>query len=552
MNNLILTLSLIIHANSALIEPDHQGHNAPIVIENSAPILRGALVDQYTGQALIIKIKSPSEIIKDSLSLIAFDRMDSQIAQDLRLTFGNLETHYQKQFKEVLSIHQELIATPYPLEVSEGNGRLIDISKYSRSKRSVWWRMLNFLRSVRPAARIAGKLTRYGKFMKGAKYAGYAASAAVFTYEMADIFGALPDKKYEEVSRQLEEIHAARTTDLIVMKNITIFTTGLHESIRDTTSQLNRVVSESYDKYEMYVKSSQILNSYIQQINIDLILIRLGGIPSNIITIENQRVWLERKLPSLLLSDISTITPHLRTTLKAIDEEKNQIVLYVEIPTLGTDFQLLNFVRWEPELVIEETCYSSPRKELYFAFRRDVGDGVIEDPLLIDPESCLTSGFILCESDAILETIPQLSENRICTQRRLKNKRRNKRSSANLFDMAQHPTYDLSQIVQKTFNKEHKIEQAGDSITSISKIIDQLIEESRKNEVNSKILLEQASRDDKIIKAFLSIGALLLLIGAIWVARSICYSLLEKKKHRSTERTEQLIRHIASLEDRPA
>ncbi|CAG9558013.1 unnamed protein product [Danaus chrysippus] len=469
-------------------------------------------------------------------------------AQDLRLTFGSLETHYQKQFKEVLSVHQELIATPYPLETSEGNGRLIDISRYGRSKRNLWMRLLTFLRSVRPVARMAGKLTRYGKFMKGIKYAGYAASTAVFAYEMADVFGAIPDKKYEEVSRQLEELHSSRTKDLFIMKNITLFTTGLHDSIRDVTSQINQVISESYDKYEMYVKGSQILNSYIQQVNINLILIRLGGIPSNVITIENQRIWLENKLPSLLLPDIGTITPHLKTTLKAIDEEKNQVILYVEVPTLGTDFQLLNFVRWEPELMVNKVCYSSPRKELYLAFKRDIGDGMIEDPLLVDPESCLISGFILCESDALLDTIPQLHENRICSQRKLKEKRRVRRSSVDLFDMAQHPTYDLSEIVQKTLNKDQKIKEAGDSITSLNKIIDQLIDESKKNTVNSKILLEQASRDDKVIKALYIIGTLVILLSFIYLGKYAYKLVIQQKSRKLAQRTEQLVRHIASLE----
>ncbi|CAG9558015.1 unnamed protein product [Danaus chrysippus] len=81
---LLLLFSLLpVHSSSDSERIGGQRGSDPIIIENSAPILRGALVDQYNGQALIIRFKSPSDIIKDSITNLAFDKMDPKTAQDL-------------------------------------------------------------------------------------------------------------------------------------------------------------------------------------------------------------------------------------------------------------------------------------------------------------------------------------------------------------------------------------------------------------------------------------------------------------------------------------
>lgn len=59
---------------------------------------------------------------------------------------------------------------------------------------------------------LSGKLTKYGRFIKTIKYAGYATSATVFTYELAEIFGAVPDQRYEELTQKIKTGNQADTS----------------------------------------------------------------------------------------------------------------------------------------------------------------------------------------------------------------------------------------------------------------------------------------------------------------------------------------------------
>ena len=291
----------------------HEMKNDQDIVTVTTPITRGALVDSYSSDALIIKFKSPSDVIKDVIRNIDTKQMGKTVTDQLLTTLGNIETHYQKQFKDLLSTYQELIVTPYPYEGSKGNSQLLDITTLRRTKRSWWRAIMAFARAVRPVARNAGKLTKYGKFMKGLKYTGYAVSAGVFAYEMADIFGAIPDVKYNEVTRQLKELHEGRVQDLLIMKNITLMTVNNNNLIKDLSLEISEAISDSHDRFEINIRVSQIFGSYIQQLMMGLSLIFQGKLPSSIVSLELQRTWLEGKLPSPLLNDISSITPHLRS-----------------------------------------------------------------------------------------------------------------------------------------------------------------------------------------------------------------------------------------------
>ncbi|KAJ8720996.1 hypothetical protein PYW08_006461 [Mythimna loreyi] len=263
----------------------------------------GALVDSYDKKLIVLKLKSPEDVVKDVLGRLDFAKMGTGLTSEIKKTLGGIEVHYQKQFIEILGTYQELIVTPYPVELqNQGNGQLLDITGLRRQKRS-WWRVIMaFLRAVRPVARNAGKLTKYGKFIKGLKYAGYAASAGVFAYEIAEVFGAVPDLKYQEVTRQLNELHDGRVKDLEVLKNITLITVNTNNNMRDIGVEVSNVLSEAHDRFEIMIKVSQVFGSYMQQLSNSLLLLLQGNIPSNLISLELQRDWLERQLPSPLLN----------------------------------------------------------------------------------------------------------------------------------------------------------------------------------------------------------------------------------------------------------
>lgn len=57
-----------------------------------------------------------------------------------------------------------------------------------------------------------------------------------------------------------------------------------------------------------------------------------GKIPPFLMSLETQRNWLEQKISSGLLLYISSISPHLTTSLKAIDEANGQLIIQVTVP----------------------------------------------------------------------------------------------------------------------------------------------------------------------------------------------------------------------------
>lgn len=346
--------------------------------------MRGAMVDQYDRQVLIIRLKSPSDVLKDSIAKMDKQKMRDQDYQEILRVLGNIELHFQKQFKDSLAFQSELIASPYPIRDESGNGKIIDISGLHRQKRQIWRALFSFLRLARPAARVAGKLTKYGKFLKVIKYGGYAASAAVFAYELADIFGAVPDHKYNELTQQLAIMHDNRLEDLKVMRNITLLSINSQNSIKDLTIEVDQALGQARDRTELSILVSQIFSSYLQQLTTGLMLLMNGKIPSFFLSLETQIRWLETKLPGILVNEISSITPHLSVTLKGIDSENNQLIILVEVPKLTSSFQILNFVEWEPEVISNKTCYTSPRRRLFLAFPPGLETNEIKSPLLIE------------------------------------------------------------------------------------------------------------------------------------------------------------------------
>ncbi|UHK03221.1 MAG: hypothetical protein FZCXV1_gp3 [Hangzhou zicrona caerulea xinmovirus 1] len=490
------------------------------------PIIRGAIVDSYSKQVLIIRLASPSDLITDVIKRIDFEKMDRANELALRRMYGELETHYQASFRSMLRMYQEIITTPYPMRQDPTHNTILDLTSLNRSRRNLLLRFISFLRVVRPISSTVSKISKYRKFMNVLKYTGYASSTAVFAYELADIFGAIPDKRYIEVTRQLKELHEKRVEDLLIIGNISLFATTLSREVKEAAVELSYILSSAQDRSEIHIKSSQVLQSYTQQTATALMLALIGKIPSSLVSLDNQRAWLEQKLPSDLLQDISSITPHLETKIKNIDEDSYQVVFTVEIPNPEARFQPLNFVSWEPELIINGSCYTSPRRELYLAFPRSANKEIIRSPLLVDPDSCLTDGFLLCESDSILDQIPNLSLNNICTQN-LKFEGRYKRATDfSMFDAAITPAYNLSSLITKTLSG--KSGSNLPTIDAINELIDKRIKSAITQIEQSSSDLAKAETEDRNTRTVLII--LLLILGAlvgtaipfiVWVRRVI-------------------------------
>lgn len=231
-----------------------------ILVETKAPIIRGALIDDYTDEALVIKLTPPERMINDALQTVDRSKTPVSIYNSLVLQFGYLEKIYQRQYNDVLESFQQMIVTSYPTK-QLGERKTFDMTHLSRTKRSPLRALVAFLRAVRPVARVRGKLTKYGKFIKTMKYAGYVSSAGVLAYEMADIFGAIPDQKYNEITRQIQTLYDKREEDLNVMEKISLVTMSLNDQIRDTTSEFKKLISEVDTLTEIKIRGSHLLTN---------------------------------------------------------------------------------------------------------------------------------------------------------------------------------------------------------------------------------------------------------------------------------------------------
>lgn len=155
-------------------------------------------------------------MLHDALATVDREKTPQAVYNSLARQFGYLEKIYQQQYTSILSTFQQLIITPYPTQISEER-KTFDMTHLSRPKRNPLRVVMAFLRAIRPVARVGGQLTKYGKFIKTLKYTGYAVSAGVFAYEMADIFGAIPDQKYHELTQQIQTLYEKREEDLKVL-----------------------------------------------------------------------------------------------------------------------------------------------------------------------------------------------------------------------------------------------------------------------------------------------------------------------------------------------
>lgn len=123
----------------------------------------------------------------------------------------------------------------------------------------------------------------------------------------------------------------------------------------------------------------------------------------------------------------------------------------------------------------------------------------------MDPESCQVRGYIMCESDSILDSIPDLSYNKLCTQG-LKLGHRFKREMSDLFLQASDPTYDLSKIVKTTLNQNRNLNEDNHKLLELQRELDSMITQAKEESDRSTFLLREAEKTSLLIKIIFIIG----------------------------------------------
>lgn len=170
-------------------------------------------------------------------------------------------------------------------------------------------------------------------------------------------------------------------------------------------------------------------------------------------------------------------------------------------------------------------------------------------PLLMDPESCLTDGYIMCEADSILEQIPLLSPNKVCTNEiRLINGVREKRDLSDLYLQASSPinNNNNSHLVNKTLHRNSAIKETRDELIALNEEIRRAIIQSKKSEIISRELLDKAQTDAYLINILFMI-LVPLLLWFLYQFSCLSHGAFKNYKKRNSDRRWQRI--LSSIGD---
>ncbi|UHK03304.1 MAG: hypothetical protein GuXV1_gp3 [Guiyang xinmovirus 1] len=526
-NNLLMILmSLLLTLHLSAESPE-------VIITPEKNPVRGALIDGYSKELMIIHLPSPADMIKEALTPFQFQEMPESEELSLRLILGSVEKESMKRFNGLVEELSELIPVEIPIE--EEPKIPITLRHQTRTKRSPIRAFMTLLRVMRPVTRVVpagARMSRYAKFLKAVKYTGYAASAAVISFEIADAFGLVPDARYEALKEAMLALQENREKDLDFMGNMTLITLTSQEKTLSQVSRLRETILNSKTSMELYLKGVNSFNQYISQLQFSLLLLNQGHISSSLLSIDNQRMWLENKLPTPLLRYIGTITPTFKVRLAGFDEKNNNIFISIDVPNPDTGYQLLNFVQWEPFLKIGDDCYTSSIPFVYIAYKPILNsDAVtIRDPLILNPDSCLNDGFILCETDSLLTQIPYLFKNYICKQNTERQYIRGRRSvEKNYFDVNIKPNYNISKIVKDSMMQTNSFHDQT-NLTEYRALIEELRKMRDNNTKQTRLLkekLEENEQHDKYLKLAYIISSVLGFVIIMLIGTGMKY--LQKK-----------------------
>lgn len=239
---------------------------------------------------------------------------------------GNLEKNYQARFLDTLDMYAQTIATNQPIDTGSKQNHVMDISHLTRKKRNPLRFFLSLLRFARPAtsvaksvgnvgraARVISKASKYSKFLKAIKWTSIGLSVASIPFDIAQAFGVF-DFRYTELSNELIRMNENRGKDLQVMGNITLVTLQLNNMIMNLQDDLGSIISEAQTLSEISLFGSVIFNSYITTLQTSMSLLLTGRLPQTLLSLDNQRNWIEKKIPSPLLSSIGSSGLYLLTS----------------------------------------------------------------------------------------------------------------------------------------------------------------------------------------------------------------------------------------------
>lgn len=171
----------------------------------------------------------------------------------------------------------------------------------------------------------------------------------------------------------------------------------------------------------------------------------------------------------------------------------------------------------------------------------------IEQPLILDPQSCMYDGFILCEADSILTSIPGIEENPLCTRVRKLGSPRGKRSVDDLFSNARGTTYEINEVVQKTLSKQNENRIVRAEIESLVTKIKDIELEAQTLRNSSRISLESAERAQHRV-FWLMIFILCLVLAAASFGAKVVLVYIKKCRARQAEKELETLRlRLASV-----
>lgn len=374
----------------------------------------GVLVSSFEEYPFILRVISPTSILNGSLEGIYKILTDKQ--KILALT--NVALSYDIEMENILATFADLfpsfekIGLDMDNSIMSGNrqkrgrflkamGRIAKPVKrvYDLSRGGIYYSRLAIKRIPKPIKTITSVLWASG--MIG--LTGYEIYEAIHSGQM-----------YQQLNERLDILANSNIKSLDLIGNLTMGITNSHDIVEKTVRSILTIIDDNSLISEILIRLDRVFMQYLNRLNTALLIMMNGKLPTSLLSSENQEVFIKSHLPQELSGIIKTITPTLRIRLASIDPKSLNLIFMVTMPNLDSKSGLLFYKRWEPRIHYLNKCYTSP-KPYYLLGIKEVKN-VTQTPLIFDPDSCMTTGIIICESDGKVERISDLTENSVCTE----------------------------------------------------------------------------------------------------------------------------------------
>lgn len=374
----------------------------------------GYIVQDFVKQSIGISIEKPSSMLHRAFQTLHFDK-NPTYGSYLLGNASELCIQMDLKISHRLSLMQDelLVDTSVREHINRENITIFihNTSFLGRSKRGVFSLMRKLFTSGTSRKQITSTIKRKlssGRFYKklGSASLGIAADVAITAIVMKYAF---PDRNYDDIINNLDLLKQTQDSLFLDSQKLALAVTQNMDNSRFYLSEIRDIVSTDGHITSTLTSLKLLIDTYIEDLFYSLSRYQSGILSDFLMDLPSQKEWLRSFLSFTDL--ITTISPTLPISQKTIDPVNFVIYFDVAVPTSMTPTLIS---QWEPALLVESECYSSPHKNM---FLRLIDNDTQIIPEIYHGDSCFFSGIILCEKDGKILNVPDLKKDPSCTSR---------------------------------------------------------------------------------------------------------------------------------------